>query len=92
MVFEMFAPLHVKRNTHWPEGSQDLSPGLGLLMIDTVTSGKFYQRLKCHTCFICQVGSSAVAKGSSCHGERQKGSFAIGQARYGDEEYFCKSS
>lgn len=38
MVFEMFAYLHAKRNTHWPEGSQAPSPSLGLLVIDSVTS------------------------------------------------------
>lgn len=38
MVFEMFAYLNAKRNTHWPEGSQAPSPSLGLLVIDSVTS------------------------------------------------------
>lgn len=83
---------HVKRNTHWPEGSQAPSPSLGLLVIDNVTSGKYYHHLKCHTCFMCQVGSSDVAEGSGCHGKRLKGSSAIVQAQEGDEEYFCKSS
>lgn len=69
------------RGTHRPEGSQDLSPGLGLLMVDIVTSGKYYHHLKGHTCFMCQAGSSDVAEGSGCHGERQKGSFAIDQAQ-----------